>query len=442
MRALTCLFKALPVVALPVASLLVAAGPALALPPVEQRPTFTIVGVTVHTQQAGVPALTDGVVVVAKGRVTCLGVRHPDPKAAHPLQRKTCESLGQTYDYAGKGVVVPGLIEALGRVGQIEVDAEEASQDGVARQQTNNANVQAIDGLHLASRVVDATRRGGVTAVLVRPLGGALIAGQSVAYRTIGQVVEDGLVKNPVAVHVNLGEEAKVDRPLVGARSGQIAVLRDQLERARRLAQAEGKKPRDPAEREAVERLRDDPALQALVPVLQRKLPLVVHASRADDLAAALRLQAQFGVLMVLAGASEAHLLADRIAAAKVPVVLGPVRQKPYDFATRHAMLQAAARLHAAGVKLALASAETHNARNLRWEAGFAVVQGGLPWEAALLAITRNVAEIFGLGPGVGTLTEGQPADLVVFDGDPLSLDGHVRLVVTAGMAETDPAQQ
>ncbi len=398
---------------------------------------FAITGARIHTLQPGAAPIEDGILIVAQGRIACLGSKSGTIGATH-----TCAIPPQAtvYPFPG-GVVIPGLIESLGRLGQIEIDAEEASQDGVAAKDSNCAHVQAIDGVQAVTRATDAARRAGVTAVIVRPMGGALVAGRSVAFHTTGAVIDDALIRNPVAMHVNIGENAKTGEALVGSRSGQFAVLRDLLDRARRIALADsGAKPTGAAA-ESLQRLRDDPALAALADVLRGRLPLVVHAQRADDIASALRIQAEFGISLVIAGGAEAHLLADALAKAHVPVVLGPVRQRPDEFATQRATPQAAAILQRAGVLLGLATAETHNARNLRWEAGFAVA-AGLPWDAALAAVTRNIAQIFALGPGVGVLQEGQPADFAVFDGDPLSLDGHIRFVAARGTPEPNPTQR
>ncbi len=404
--------------------------------------SFAVTGAMVHTLQPGAPPLQDGVIVVKDGRIDCLGVANVQPGSTHALQRKICPLPQgiQVFPLTGL-VLVPGMIEALGHLGQIEVDAEDASHDGVAAHESNLAHVRAIDGIQVHSRAIESARRAGVTAVVVRPLGGALIVGQSVAFRTMGDVVDDVLIRNPVAMHVTLGDDAKTAEPIVGARSGQLAVLRTLLERARRLAEAEaGKKPKDPAGKESLQRMRDDPALLALVPVLQRKMPLVVHAVRADDITAALRLRETFDVDLVIAGGAEAHIVAARLAAAHVPVLLGPVRTKPYDFGTARATVATAAILHAAGVRVGLATAETHGARNLRWEAGFAVA-AGLPWEVALAGVTRQVADMLHLGPGIGELREGEIADFAAYDGDPLTLQGHVRFVCAGGVADPAPKQ-
>jgi imidazolonepropionase-like amidohydrolase len=439
----------------------------LLAPHVAAAGDFAVVGGTVHTLQPGAPSLPDGVVVVRDGKIACVGVRKANVHAGHELLGKACElPAGATVVDATGGLVTPGFVEAMGRVGQVEVDAEDSSHDGVARRGLNQAHVRAIDGVRLQSRATDAARRGGVTTVVVRPLGAALVVGQSAAFRTAGVVVDDALVQATVAVHVVLGDEGKHDEPLLGSRSGQFAQLRSLLERAGRLAKADatpappspppgkakGRTARDhsasaqptrepAAEQQSLQQLRDDPAVVALAPVMAGKLPLVVHVHRADDIASVLRLRAELKFELVIAGGAEAHVVASRLAEANVAVVVGPVRVAPYTFATARAELANAAKLHAAGVKIALAMAGTHDLRNLRWEVGFAV-GAGLPWVVALAAVTRTPAELLHLPAGVGTLTEGGPADLVVFDGDPFTLASHIRAVSTGGQLERDPRQR
>lgn len=415
-------------------SMAIAAGLAFRAPELAAEPLY-ITGVQIHPQVRGQTRLDDGVVSIVGGVIRCIGMRQG------PAQSTACPPApgAKTLDYAGKGVLIPGLVESLGRLGLYEIDAEESSHDGNAGRQSNNAAVRAVDGVALGSRAVAATRKGGVGIAVVRPQGNALITGQSVAFRTMSTGVDEALIAASVAVHVQLGQEAKRDEPLVGSRSGQMAALRDLLTRARRVAESPKKLPAG-AEGEILARLREDPGLQALGPVVLGRQPLVVHAHRAEDIGAALRLQKELGVPLVIAGGAEAHVLADRLAKQGVPVLL-QIRVKPYDFQTLRARDDAAALLARAGVTLALAGGDSHNARNLRWEAGYAVAQG-LPWQQALDGVTRVAAEVLRLPAGTATLTTGQLANLAVYDGDPLSLGSRVRLVVIGETVDENPQQR
>lgn len=411
------------------------------------EPGWTLLkGATLYSQVPGEAALAGAELAVDNvGVVRCIGVSLPEPATRDVRRHRSCQSHASgadVIDLGGRGAIIPNLIESSTHAGQIEVDAEEASHDGVAGRQSNTAQVRAIDGVSMAGRSIEAARMGGIGVLVASPLGAALVSGQSVAFVPCGQVVDDAVLKSPVALAVHLGEEAKRDEPLVGARSGQLAQLRSLLQNARRLLPGAGGKQRPTAaESDSLQKLKDDPALQPLVEVMAGKVPLAVHAHRADDIAAALRLQKELGFAMILVGGAEAHLVADRLVAQKVAVVLAPVTTRPYDFATRRAADDNAVRLHKAGVTLVLATGDTHNVRNLRWQAGAAVALG-MPWQAALDAVTVTPGTLLGLQPGLWSIAVGAPAHFTAYDGDPLGYQGHVRWTACRGQVTPRPTQR
>jgi len=119
-------------------------------------------------------------------------------------------------------------------------------------------------------------------------------------------------------------------------------------------------------------------------------------------------------------GAAEAWMIADEIAKRKIPVVVKPLTNIP-SFDALGASLENAARLQKAGVTLVLSSFDTHNARNLRQEAGNAVSYG-LSKEDALRAVTLTPARTWGVAGETGSLEAGKDADLVIWSGDPFEL--------------------
>ena len=126
-------------------------------------------------------------------------------------------------------------------------------------------------------------------------------------------------------------------------------------------------------------------------------------------------------VRVAITGAVEAWKVADELAAAKVPVFVDTLADLPGDFDQLGATLENAARLHAAGVQVAIQSAGSHHARKVRQMAGNAVANG-LPWEDGLAALTRVPAETFGVADDFGTIAVGKRADLVLWSGDPLEV--------------------
>jgi imidazolonepropionase-like amidohydrolase len=201
-----------------------------------------------------------------------------------------------------------------------------------------------------------------------------------------------------------------------GARGAAMLRLREALEDAKDFAQNrrawEGGAHRD----YPMSRL----DLEALQPVVKGELPLAVNVSRASDILATLRLADEYKLTLILLGAADGWMVADQLAVAKVPVVIDPMTNIP-DFDSLGATLENAGRLQRAGVTVLCASFDAHNSRDLRHAAGEAVAYG-MPWAAALRAVTLAPAQVWGIADRYGTIERGKEADLVVWSGDPFEL--------------------
>jgi imidazolonepropionase-like amidohydrolase len=153
---------------------------------------------------------------------------------------------------------------------------------------------------------------------------------------------------------------------------------------------------------------------------VRRQVPLVIDANRASDILTALKLAREYNLKLILSGAAEGWLVAREIAAAAIPVIIDPLRNLP-GFESLGITLENAARLNNAGVTVVFASFDAHNSRNIKQAAGNAVSYG-MPYDAALRAITLNPARLWGIADQYGTLEAGKDADVVVWSGDPLEL--------------------
>ena len=377
----------------------------------EAGPVIAYAGATVHLGNGEV--IQDATVVIAGGKIQQIGKGLAAPGGATLLPAKGM-------------VITPGLVDALTSIGLVEVDLESSTRSDRQLAPPNDsvhAGFRAADAYNPASIVIAVARSEGLTSVGVIPTGG-LISGQSAWADLDGATAEEAIAAAPLALHVHLDGDA----PGEGAGHGTaILKVREAFDDARTFQKSRAAWERNQTRRFAPSRL----DLEALAGALDQKLPVVFHVDRAADILAALKIAAEFKLRPVIAGGAEAWKVAPQLAAAKVPVILFPLQQ-PSSFDALGAREDNAALLDKAGVAVGISTGETHNARKLRQEAGNAV-RSGLPYEAALAAITRVPAEALGLGARYGTFAVGKAANLVLWSGDPLEIGTQVLDVVIRG---------
>lgn len=371
-----------------------------------------ITGGTVHTLgPAG--KIENATVLIAGGRIRAVGRDVAVPAGALQI------------DATGK-VVTPGLFDSLTRLGLVEVNQVDATEDSVNGDLKLTAAFDVAQAINPRSMLIPINRVEGITRAVVAPTPTrSLFAGQAAVIHLGGD--HDLVVRPSVAVFAVLGERAAEISG--GSRAAALARLREAL--ADTLDYLANRASYERAARRPYALSRLD--LEALVPVVRGERPLVVLANQASDIEAALALARDFKLRLILAEASEAWKVAPQIAAAQVPVVINPLRNLPSSFERLGATLANAARLHQAGVLLAFATEEAHNSRNLKQEAGNAVAYG-LPWDAALAAMTINPARIWGVADRVGSLDPGKDADVVVWSGDPLEVTVFAERVFIRGV--------
>jgi imidazolonepropionase-like amidohydrolase len=175
-----------------------------------------------------------------------------------------------------------------------------------------------------------------------------------------------------------------------------------------------------------------DLKLEAILPYLQGKKLVVLGAEEANDLQTAVGLAHEFNLKFVLNHISHSQSVLDYVASLRVPVIVGPIYEDPKPEERYDAVYSLPAQLDKRGVKIAFASYDAHNARNLPYQAGFATAFG-LRYEEALKAITINAAEIWGVADSLGSLDVGKTANVVVANGDPLDMKTDVKQVFIEG---------
>ena len=371
--------------------------------------TIAITGGTVYPVSG--PKIDNATVLIHDGRIAAVGTNVAVPAGATRI------------DAAGKWVT-PGLIESGGNLGLTEIGAVQGTNDAFQRTSEVAASFNVTEGINPVSALIPVTRIEGITTALTWP-NGHLISGQSVIIDLDGATVEAMLVRSPAAILATLSEDSKDEGG--GSRASAAARLRRVFNDATEYA-----KRRTDYSRAQIQQLSASAAdLEALLPVLRGQLPLVVIANRRSDIETALRIAKEYKLRLILAGAEEGWQIADKIAAAGVPVLVQPLDNIPtYD--GLGARYENAALLARAGVKVVVIENDTHNARNLRQQAGNAVAYG-MTWDQALRAVTLSPAEVFGVADRYGSLEAGKVANVVVWTGDPFEFSTGVEHVFIRG---------
>ncbi len=369
---------------------------------------LAIRGGTVHTVSRG--TLEGAVVLLDGGKIIAVGRHISIPDDAHIL------------DAAGK-VVTPGLIDCHTHLGIAEEGVGDAHVDKNEIADPVCPHLRALDAVNPEDEGLEDAVGGGVTAIIATPGSENVIGGQSVAIKTRGRVIDAMILRQPAGIKIAFGENpikmygGKGKPP--STRMTVAGIIRENLVAARDYA----KKP--PTGRNL--------RLEALARVLSGEIPLRAHAHAADDIATALRVAAEFNLRLTLEHATAGHKIADLIAARGVPAAVGPSITARVKVELRDRTYRTPAILHAAGVKVALITDHPFlPIGGLRLEAALAVREG-LPYDAALRAITLSAAEIIGVADRVGSLDAGKDADLVIFEGDPFAIATKINQVFING---------
>lgn len=317
------------------------------------------------------------------------------------------------------GVVTPGLIAANTALALLEVNSVEETDDTRTHSRTVSAALDVQYALNPDSTLLPITRLGGVTRAIVVPDYDERATDRDLQFAGQAAMISLGasadiLVRPKIGMVIELGESGA--QRVGGSRAAQLVQLRELLDGVRFFNA--NRKAYDRGELRDLGLSRAD--LDALVPVMEGRMPLIVGVHRASDIRQALQLAREYQLRIILSGAAEGWRVAKEIAAAKVPVLLNPTLNLPSRYETLGATLQNAALLQAAGVEIAIVGNDPgHRVRDMRYNAGVAVSRG-LPYLAAIEAITLAPARIFGVADQVGSLEVGKQADVVIWSGDPL----------------------
>jgi imidazolonepropionase-like amidohydrolase len=397
--------------------------------------TIAIVGARILSQG---PAgdIASGTVLIKDGKIVAVGA-----KIAVPADARIVDASGKTVS---PGLVLPSTSLTVAEVEQIG----DTMDDSAGKRMGASFDVQY--GVNPNSALIPLARLSGVTRAVVTPVLGrggsgghkddgaddfsgsfedgeaSLFAGQ-VATATLAAGATDAVVKAKIGMALDLGEAGAAYAG--GSRGAAIVLLKSALEDARHYAR--NRAAFDMGASRPYPYSRDD--LEALIPVVEGRMPLLVRVHRASDITQILKFAADQKLKLILEGAEEGWMVADAIAKAAVTVLIDTQADLPGSFETLGSTLQNAGRLNAAGVTVAvMGSRDYNNLRQGRFNAGLAVSYG-LPYSAAMASVTLNPAKIWGLADRIGSLEPGKDADVVIWTGDPLEVTTYATSVFIQG---------
>ncbi|MEP6621994.1 MAG: amidohydrolase family protein [bacterium] len=381
-----------------------------------------------------------GTIVIRDGLIAAIGAN-----VAIPADARIIDGTGLT--------VYPGLFDAYGSIGMAAPAAAGGGRGGAAaalaafaapapaasgraasgltfdQPRGVDPELRAAELVRLDEEALDGPRSAGITTALTAPSAG-VFQGQSALINLGGATSAAMIVKPNVAQHLSFGSGGRGGGGgggYPGSLMGVFAVLRQELidaQRYREFKTAYDKNPR------SMQRVEFDPGLESLLPVLARTEPVVIVANTQREIERALDLAKEFNFKLIIAGGSEAHLLAGRLKADNVPVLFSinfprrtaapaadadpePIRL----LRERVEMPKGPGRLAAAGVKFALESGGMTNWAEFTTNVQRAV-EAGLPADAAIKALTTTPAEFFGVSDRMGSLDVGKIANLTITKGD------------------------
>ncbi len=391
----------------------------------EKAETIVLRGGKLLTVSHG--TIENGVLVMHNGRISAVG----GANTAIPRGAKVIDVTGMT--------VYPGLIDSETHLGLTEVSADRMTNDELEPSDEIMPHMHVADAFHAETALIPVARINGITNAIVAPAIGDTLPGQDAFIQLDGKSATEMLLIRDIALPLNFTGQQRRNQNFDQAkfpftRMGMATQLRQAMIDAQdyeQKAQAyEKKKSSDPDKAGAPPKR--DLKLEALLPYLHGQKPVVLAAEEANDVQTAMDLAKEFHLKIILNHLTHASSILDKIAASGFPVIVGPIWEQPKESERYDAVFKLPAEMQKKGIKIAFASYDAHQVRNLPYAAGYATAYG-LPYDEALKAVTLNPAQMWGVDKDLGSLDTGKVANVVVANGDPLDVRTDVKHVFIDG---------
>ncbi|HAS74906.1 MAG TPA: amidohydrolase [Clostridiales bacterium UBA8960] len=363
--------------------------------------------------------IQNGCILIEDGKIKEVGT-----DLVAPLDADVIDAMGKN--------VFPGFIDAHCHIGMWEEGIGFEGADGNEMTDPITPNLRAIDAINPRDEACANALKGGVTTAATGPGSANVIGGVFSVIKLHGDRIDDMVVVENLAMKCAFGENPKRvynDKKMMpSTRMGTAAKLRETLMktidyRDRKLAAAgeAGKMPLF------------DMKLEAMLPVINKEMPLKAHAHRADDIFTSIRIAKEFDVLLTLEHCTEGHLIADQLAKEGYPAIIGPSFGNKSKFELNQKTFDTPGIMVKAGVKIAIMTDSPVIPLEYLPMAAALAHKAGLDEMEALKCITINPAEILGISHRLGSIEAGKDADIVIWDGHPFDLQARVAYTLVNG---------
>lgn len=337
----------------------------------------------------------------------------------------------EIIDATGKNVF-PGFIDAHCHIGMWEEGIGFEGADGNEMTDPITPHLRAIDAINPRDEAFPNAIKGGVTTAATGPGSANVIGGSFSVIKLHGERIDDMILVENLAMKCAFGENPKRvynDKKMMpSTRMGTAAKLRETLAKA-----VEYRNKKVAAGDDASKLPAYDMKLEAMLPVVNKEIPLKAHAHRADDIFTSIRIAKEFDVKLTLEHCTEGHLIAEHLAKEGYPAIIGPSFGNKSKFELNQKTFDTPGVMHKAGVKIAIMTDSPVIPLEYLPMAAALAHKAGLDEMEALKCITINPAEILGVSDRIGSIEAGKDADIVIWDGHPFDLQAKVDYALVDG---------
>ena len=340
------------------------------------------------------------------------------------------DSGSEEFDAEGM-YITPGLIDAHSHIGLFNESMRWEGEDGNEEFDPVTPDMNAVDGINPFDISFREALEGGVTTASTGPGSANVIGGSFATISLYGNIVDNMVIQSPASMKCAFGENPKGVYGQKGkapvTRMGVAAILRETLVKAENyIARKEDAQYKG-------EHFDIDPKMEAMIPVIEKDIPLKAHAHRADDICTAIRIAKEFNVKLTLEHCTDGHLIADYIAEEGLSAQVGPTFGSRTKVELTNKSFETAKILSERGVKVSIITDHPVIPQQSLNMCAAMAVKAGMDEFEALKAITLNPAQTLGIDHLKGQLKEGLDADIVIWDLHPLDLQASTVRVYVKG---------